>query len=101
MNPFRPPYRATIRRDPNCVFCKTNQRRLLVGRPYMTVSGGVLTLDSVTGPVRVTFPNWLINRGRGGLAIFTYRPRYGAPVRLRQKLAGPNSAVVELPWRLR
>lgn len=109
MNPLSPPYALTTRRHKaiaetrcNAVYCKTNKRRLVVGRPYVTTHGGIIVLDSVVGPVRVSVPAWLLGRTRNnGVAFFTYRPRNGAPVRFRQRLAGPSPAVIELPWRLR
>lgn len=96
MNPIAPPYALTRRQQPRqqapracaSVFCSTNRRQLLAGRPYLTQSGGVLVLDGVKEPVRLSFSQWLLNRGRGGLAYFTYRPRNGTPVRLRQQIAG-------------
>ncbi len=109
MNPLAPPYALATRRRRamgetrcNSVWCRTNQRRIVVGRPYVTSNGGIVVLDSVVGPVRASFASWLLNRTRNnGVAFFTYRPRCGAPVRFRQRLAGPSPALVELPWRLR
>lgn len=109
MNPIAPPYALTRRqqqlRQPArpcaSVYCSANRRQLLAGRPYLTQSGGVLVLDGVKEPARLSFAQWLLNRGRGGLAYFTYRPRNGTPVRLRQQIAGPSPGIVTLPWRLR
>lgn len=103
MTPYRPPLGSLMRRAPAApacasVYCRQNERRLVAGRPYVTSTGGILTLDTILGAVRISVPQWLMHRG-GKLAVFTYRPRNAPPVRFRQRLLG--GAVVELPWRLR
>lgn len=105
MNPLRPALSLLRRKQQQnnacaSVWCTTNKRRIVAGRPYLSSSGGVLVLESVVGPVRVSFPQWLLNRGRNRFALFTYRPQSGAPVRFKHRVSGPT-AVVELPWRLR
>lgn len=105
MTPQNPPLRsllATRQASSSCpadsVYCLQNRRRLVAGRPYVTQQGGILTLESVQGPFRLSFPQWLMHRGQA-LALFSYRPNNGAPIRFRQRLLGGK--VVDLPWRLR